>query len=129
MGPGMRQVAVAWWLGKKLNAFPQKDDCTRATATSFGIEGTVPGMAGSAAWWLLAQADATSTRKRTRSVPLKAFIGSEDTPLHAETVTSGRGTLAWASVPECSLTLSRNDSDKRRGQAEGHSSIRAESAR
>jgi hypothetical protein len=79
---------------------PQKDDCTRAMSMSPAVEGTVPGIGGEAAWWLLAQADATSTRQRTRGVALTRFIGFERYDAARGSVTSGHGNLAWASVPE-----------------------------
>ena len=83
-GPGMPHPIRVWPFGKNWNPLPQKDDCTRAMSMSPAVEGTVPGMGRWAAWWLLAQADATSTRQRTRGVALKTFIGLKDTTLHVE---------------------------------------------
>ena len=99
-GPGMRHPIRVWPFGKNWNPLPQKDDCTRAMSMSPAVEGTVPGIGGEAAWWLLAQADATSTRQRTRGVALTRFIGFERYDAARGSVTSGHGNLAWASVPE-----------------------------
>lgn len=100
-GPGMRQAVRVWWLGKMVNPFPQNDDCTRAIAgiaPSPKVEGTVPGIGGRLAWWLLAQADATSTTTRTRGVALKTFIGLRDT-CRTRNCHSGSRDLAWGQRP------------------------------
>lgn len=83
-GPGMRHPIRVGPFGKNWNPLPQNDDCTRAMSISPAVDGTVPGMGGSAAWWLLAQADAASTRHRARSVALKTFIRVKGTALRAE---------------------------------------------
>ena len=67
-GPGIRHPIRVGPFGKNWNPLPQNDDCTRAMSMSPAVEGTVPGVGGGEAWWLLAHAEARSTRRAARGV-------------------------------------------------------------
>src|ERR1051326_2101903 len=92
--PGMRHRIRVWRFGKNARAFPPNDDLTAAMTSRRG-NGTGEEVRRAAAWWLLPQADA-STSKRTSGATLKTLIGPEDTTQQAQTVIAGYGNLAWA---------------------------------
>jgi len=98
-GPGMRHAMRAGRLDAKMRRPDGKmrspclagGACTRPTAFARRIaalsagsrgNGTVIGPPYTTLWWLLAQADPTSTSNRIKAVALGAFIGLKDTTPH-----------------------------------------------